>query len=215
MNKKLFNVLLFTAGAAIGSLVTWKVVKTRYEQIIQEEIDSFKETYALCMGDATDRHPSDEDYDEQDAVDEIDEENDEDAEYEQTVMTDYAALASKYGRSSGGNTENSEEGEGDVEVPYINGPYVIPPDEYGDGNYDHDLYCLTYYADGVLANDWWETMDVDETIGLESVKHFGDYADDVVHVRNERLKADYEVALDPRNYADMVANDPLMRAYAD
>lgn len=202
MNKKLFNVLLFTAGAAVGSLVTWKVVKTKYEQIIQEEIDSFKETYALCMGDRSDNRTSDED----------DGEYDEEYDPEAEEMIGYTRLAGMYNRSS---DETTEKGEGDEEAPPIDGPYVIEPSEFANGNYDHDCYCITYYADGVLADDWGVKLDIEETIGLDALEHFGDYADDVVHVRNKRLNADYEVVRDPRNYSDVMATDPLMHAYAD
>lgn len=202
MKKTIINVLLFATGAAVGSLVTWKFVKTKYERILQEEIDSFKETYTQCM--SRDPVPTDED-----ALIE------EDDEFPESVRTEYAALAGRYGNPSGDNAENIGEGDGDDDFPYINGPVVISPEEFGNGNYDHDLYCLTYYADGVLANDWWETLNIEDTIGTEALEHFGDYTDEVVHVRNEREKADYEVARDPRNYADLVANDPLMRAYAD
>lgn len=58
MNKyTLNNFLLFAVGAAIGSAVTWKLVKTKYEQIAQEEIDSVKEVfskknYEECISDA-------------------------------------------------------------------------------------------------------------------------------------------------------------------
>ena len=49
MNKTFFNVILVTAGAAIGSLVTWKVVETKYARISQEEIDSVKDEYKRIM----------------------------------------------------------------------------------------------------------------------------------------------------------------------
>ena len=42
MNRTLSNILLFTAGAAIGSLVTWRIFKSRYEiveDIVEEQID--------------------------------------------------------------------------------------------------------------------------------------------------------------------------------
>ena len=45
MSTKLCNVLMFAAGIAIGSVVTWKMVKTKYEQIAQEEINSVKEHF--------------------------------------------------------------------------------------------------------------------------------------------------------------------------
>jgi hypothetical protein len=211
MNQKIINVLVFTAGAAIGSLVTWKVVKDRYERILQEEIDSVKETWERLA-----HEESDDDCDDEDELDEDNEDGEEEDEgFDSSTMTDYASLASKYGHTSGKSAENDGKGEGDDEVPYINGPYVIPPEEYGNGNFDHGLYCLTYYSDDVLANDWWETLDIEETIGRDALEHFGDYTDDIVHVRNERLNGDYEVVRDYRTYAEVTANDPLMRAYAD
>lgn len=209
MNKKLFNVLLFTAGAAIGSVVTWRVVKARYERIVQEEIESVKETWARMNREDDDSSVVD-DNDEDEDEDE-DASDDEDVD---PVMIDYYKLANKY-KGSDDKIENSEEGGGDDEVPYINGPYVITPNDFGDGNYDHDTYYLTYYSDGVLSNDWYEKLDVDETIGQDSIEHFGEYAEDNLHVRNERLKADYEIVRDCRKYADMIANDPLMHMHAN
>ena len=43
-------------------------------------------------------------------------------------------------------------------------------------------------------------FDVDCFIGLESLKHFGEYGDDSVYVRNDELKADYEILLDDEKY---------------
>lgn len=200
MKRTLFNVLLFATGAAIGSVVTWKVVKTKYERIAQEEIDSVKETWSRMNQLESDDYT----YEDED-VDEL--EDTEDG-FDDDVMTAYARLVNNYS-NSGINVETGQKGEGDV--PYINGPYVITPDDFGNGDYDHDMHCLTYYSDGVLANDWDEILDVDETIGEDSLEHFGDYAEDVVHVRNERLNADYEVVRDDRAYADLVANNPLTR----
>lgn len=217
MNNKLSNVLLFAAGAAIGSLVTWKVVKTRYERIAQEEINSVKEMWARMNDEESDEESMPEDEDELEEVEETELDNDEDDDdddFDESTMFDYSALASKY-KTSGDEDENDGKGEGDDEVPYINGPYVITPGDFGDGNFDHELHCLTYYSDGILANDWWVTFDIDETIGQDSLEHFGDHAEDIVHVRNERLKADYEVVRDYRNYADVLASDPLMRTYED
>jgi hypothetical protein len=212
MKTKIINVLLFTAGAAVGSAVTWYVVKTKYEQIIQDEIDSVKETWARLMREEAMDETSIDDTDIDDDVD-LDED-----ELTNSEMIDYSRLANVYKGSGDDAAENDGEGEGDVaddsEVPSIDGPYVITPDEFADGDYDHDLYCLTYYSDGVLANDWWEEIDIDETIGRDALDHFGDYAEDIVHVRNKRLRADYEVVQDVRRYADLIANDPLLKHYA-
>lgn len=220
MNKKIINVLMFTAGAAIGSGVTWYVMKARYERILQEEIESVKETWAHMNQNDLDGDVSAEEYfddveDIEDAVEEIYAEEDD---FDESDMIDYAQISSRYRTSEkkvddADNTDNDGEGEGDCDFPYINGPYVIDPSDFADGDHDYDCHCLTYYADGVLANDWWETLDIDETIGREALEHFGDVVEDIVHVRNERLKADYEVSRDPRNYADLIANDPLLSAH--
>lgn len=215
MKKKLFNVFLFTAGAAVGSLVTWKLVKNKYERIAQEEIDSVKETWARMMREESENNDSSES-EEQDEDDPDDEFEDDDSfEYDQPTVTAYHEIASMYSKSGDKETENDEEGEEDQEedVPYINGPTLILPEDFANGDHDYDLYSLTYYADGILADDWYKKYDVDETIGEDSVEHFGDYVTDVIHVRNERLHAEYEVTKDPRNYADMIHKDPLMLAY--
>ena len=46
MNNALSKILIFAAGAAIGSAATWYFVKTKYERIANEEIESVKEAFA-------------------------------------------------------------------------------------------------------------------------------------------------------------------------
>lgn len=206
MKNTWINVFLFTAGAAIGSLATWKLVKTKYERIAQEEIDSVKATWARLNLEESEDDTLLDDEDDDWADDEEDPED-------TSVMTDYAALASRYARSS--SKENEKEGGGDDEVPYINGPYVITPEDFGDGNCDYDLHCITYYADDILADDWGVELDIEETIGRDSLDHFGDHVEDVVHVRNERLRRDYEVVRDCRTYAEATLHDPLLNMHAN
>ena len=54
MKSKFINVLMFAAGAVIGSAVTWKIVKDRYERVIEEEIESVKEALTETYSDAQD-----------------------------------------------------------------------------------------------------------------------------------------------------------------
>ena len=197
MNQKLINALMFTTGAAIGSLVTWRILKSYYERYVQEEIDKFVEDWSNRDDDREDRETENwNDFEEAEVEDEDDS--------NETEIYDYHKLARKYG------------GEGDrgIGFSHVNGPVVISPDDFGDGNFEHSLVCLTYYSDGVLANDWFEEFDVEETIGEDSLEHFGDYQTDVVHVRNEQTLTDYEVVRDPRTFADVTADDPLMATYA-
>lgn len=44
-NNWLFNTAIFAVGAVVGSVATWKYLKTKYEQLAQEEIESVREVY--------------------------------------------------------------------------------------------------------------------------------------------------------------------------
>ena len=164
----LSKVLVFAAGAAVGSLVTVKVVQARYEQLIQEEIESVKEAYAKLSKKA--------------AAEEEEEDPDEDQYYDIINKEGYTA---------------SEEEEDDMELPY-----VISPDDFGECDYVQ--VSLTYCADGVVVNDRGkEVVNVDELVGLESLTHFGEYEDDSVFVRNDKLQIDFEILKDYRKSSEI------------
>ena len=46
MSNTIKNLFIFAVGAAIGSAVTLKLVKSKFEKIAQEEIDSVKEVFS-------------------------------------------------------------------------------------------------------------------------------------------------------------------------
>ena len=80
----------------------------------------------------------------------------------------------------------------------MNRPYIITPDEFGDREDEgYDTVSLVYYSDGILTDDVDQLVeDVDDTVGLESLNHIGEYEDDSVFVRDERKKVDYEILKD-------------------
>lgn len=45
------TILAFAIGAAVGSVVTWSVLKNRFEQRAQEEIESVKAAFSKAYGD--------------------------------------------------------------------------------------------------------------------------------------------------------------------
>ena len=67
MNKDLLSkVLLFVSGACVGSVVTWKLIEKKYQQIAQEEINSVKEALGYFdLGEKEDK-PEPEDKDNKD-----------------------------------------------------------------------------------------------------------------------------------------------------
>lgn len=210
MNNKVFGAIIFTAGAIIGSLVTWKVIKTKYEDIAQEEIDSVKEEYTRLMVSMKKKL--------NDSVTYKDDNNEDDRSEKDTdniddsIMTNYNEIVNSY-RSSDDeeNTQNEKEGEEKEEdndgVSYMEAPYVISPDDFGSVP-GYNVEPLDYFADGILADGWGVELDIAETIGEDAINHFGDYDDDVVYVRNEQTKLEYEVTRDPRTYAEAVRTNP-------
>lgn len=99
------------------------------------------------------------------------------------------------------------------EVDALISPRVISPDEYGDNEYDIANY--TYYADGILADEYDEVVeDVDETVGSDFASHFGDYndvAEDTVFIRNDGLRMDFEINKDTRTYSEVCGQVPPVK----
>ena len=186
----LSKILLFGTGAAIGSLVTWKFVKTKYEQMAQEEIEFVKERFEKKYGDVSENHS-------EDKVLPGSNEKPSLSEYE-GMLADLA-----YKKEQHMKVKNASKVAEEDEEDMTDKPYVITPDEF-DEHEDYEVETLTLYADGVLT-DWYDEPidDVDEYVGKESLTRFGEYEKDTVYVRNEAHKTDYEIQRDTRNYEDV------------
>lgn len=191
MNSAIKGVLMFAAGAAIGSFATWKLLNARYEERYQEAVKSTKEAYSR-------RNPS---------VDS--EEGEETSEDELPDIKVYAALLKQEDYIDySSNTSPSDAEKEEKKDTTVERPYVISPEEFGEFD-DYERISLTYYADGKLTDDNDELVDdVDEIVGEDSLTHFGEYEDDSVFVRNDARKCDYEILLDQRNYFDVIKTNP-------
>ena len=87
-------------------------------------------------------------------------------------------------------------------------PYVIDAENFGQ-EYGYDTISVTYYKDGVLADfQDDEVEDLEATIGSDVVNQLEKSEEDVIYVRNERLKVDYEVIRDERTYLETVGEPP-------
>lgn len=180
MNKTLVGVLSFTAGAGAGFVVANKALKQKYEQLVQEEIDSvkaaFRKEHPLPKKEKTKSKPT------------------------KQERKNYSKYTNKLGYSE------------EKKPSPLQAPHVISPDEFGDQD-GYEEISLTYYTDGVVTDDNDRAMDddeIEETIGKDSLTHFGEYEDDSVFVRNDRLKVDYEILMDPRTYADLLREKPYL-----
>jgi len=195
MNKTI-NFMMFVLGVAVGSVVTWKYVEKKYERIAQDEIDSVKEVFSKRTAEIA-----------KDAEDRIKADNAK----EKPNIIEYAAGLRKLGYINYSDMVDEKPEEVKEEPMSVDKPYVIAPDEFGELD-DYDTISLTYYADQILADDNDEIVeDIEDVVGFESLNAFGEYEDDSVFVRNDRLKCDYEILLDQRKYSDVVNRKPHNR----
>lgn len=187
----LSKIFIFVTGAAIGSVATWKLVKTRYEQIANEEIESVREFYK--NKDAEKEEAKNYIGDPDPTIEDVEKEETEKA------MTDYRSYASAYM-----SEEKEEEEEDEEEDDMEDRPYVISPEEFGEAGYEQISFTL--YADGILADEQGYEMtdeEIEESVGKDALNHFGEFEDDSVFVRNDKLELDYEILKDLRKYNEV------------
>lgn len=201
----------FVLGVAIGSVATFFVVKKKFEAITNEEIAKFKEEYPsryalgknLCEG-FEEGFTSDKKKEEKKVV--------EDA----TVAThdDLMKYARKIGEDNEYTTYATENVEPKtIKIPKTNPeevPYAISSTEFGE-YFDYEQIHLSFYADGILADDNNEIVyDADRTVGEDFEQYFDTCGDDTIYIRNEARKCDYEIYRDLRTF-DMVIEDGSFR----
>lgn len=167
------DLITFVGGVATGGLVAYLYLKRKYESIIEEEIEAVRNFY------------DSEYFDEEEPIEEsIPEEEEEEKESE----VKYAELVSDYTSYSKPDLKTLAANEDSKE-----GPYIIEPEEFGEVD-GYETINLTYYADGYLTDDMDELVDnVDEVIGWSNLNEMGKYEEDALHIRNEKLKVDYEI----------------------
>ena len=181
MNRTITNAFIFVAGAVAGSLATWKYVETKYKKIAQEEIDSVKEAFSRT-----------DDTDEKKKAEESGDESKEDPEPRRVERVKYTELVSSLGYSD-------QEGG----TPMVGAIRVIPPHDFGNAD-GYEIETLTYYADGVLTDDWDHPIeDIDGYVGDDFHTHFGEYEEDAVHIRNDILQKDFEILKDLANFSEI------------
>ena len=190
MNNLLKGALLFIAGAASASFITYKVVEKKFKDIADEEIASVK---AVCERKLKKMEVKN--------IDEIKDEMEKNVAPIDVITKNnpYGSLVNDLGYSNNKKEEEKDMVE-DVNVE------VIPPEDFGE--YGYKCESLTYYnIDKVLTFDNDEKItDVDKIIGPDALNTFGEYEDDSVFVRNHDMKTDFEILLDSRSYSDVIGD---------
>ena len=190
------NLLYFVAGAAIGSVVTWKLIEKKYKDLADEEIESVIETFK-------NRKPRITKDNVKETVEKVINKYKEPKEIVEDIVT-----AERY------SIENEEEIDEDDESNYtvnidndieVVTPYVITPEQFGEYN-EYGTKTLTYYADNVLTDEIDNPITSEEMvtmIGPDALDHFGEYEDDSVYIRDEMNEMDYEILKSEKTFSEI------------
>lgn len=172
MNKGIIFSFIF--GAAIGSVITWKLVKTKYEQIAKEEIESVKETFSNRANKAKEDVAN--------------------LARKKPDLADYAERLKNEGYSE-------KEGEDTMSnKPYIIRPEELGElDGYDVKSFTY--YADDVLADEF--DNPIDDEEIDILVGADFAHHFGEYEDDSVFVRNDDMKTDYEILKDLDTFYDV------------
>lgn len=192
------NLLCFVTGAAIGSVVTWKLIEKKYKDLADEEIESVIETFK-------NRKPRITKDEVKETVEKVINKWKDPKETVEDIVT-----AERY------SIENEEEIDEDDESNYtvnvdndndveVITPYVIMPEQFGEYN-EYGTKTLTYYADNVLTDEIDNPITSDEIItmiGPDALDHFGEYEDDSVYIRDETNEMDYEILKSEKMFSEI------------
>lgn len=207
----LSKVLIFAVGAAIGSTVTWKVVSTKYERLIQKEIDDVKKVYGAKM-ETEDKTENDETAEVNDAPSEY---------YEKETLDDvrkrvsrrlserdrYETIVNEQGYLPNETKEETVKKDDidmeEYEMTHIE-PYMIVSDELGDCGYP--TVTVDWYTDGFVVNKNDKIINNPEELfgyNNDPTDFFeSNPYDDTLCIRNENLGVDYEITRNLSNYLE-------------
>lgn len=189
MNSKVSFILGTIIGAGIGVAGTYSYFKDKYEKLAEKDFNS--------------RRVFDEDKKDE-SEEPVAEKTADSRTVDKPSIAEYAARLQKEGYVNYSDMQDKKQKQ---EIG-VDKPYVIQPSDFGEFD-DYEKISLTYTADGVLLDDMNEIVDdIEETVGEDSLEHFGEYEDDSVYVRNDAKKCDYEILLDQRNYHEIFETQP-------
>ena len=201
---KLFKGLcIFGAGVIAGAFVAARAVKEKYQQEAEEEIAEMREYYRELKKESTKVETAEDDTKEEPKddfkpIEELEEAKEiiKDKGYINYTKYDESNKATEWTPHPDVDNKNNKEEQVDE-----NEIYIIDPEEYGGENGEYDTASLTYFKDGVLADEVDEIVPYNIIGGEENLQPFKDYPDcNAVYVRDDNIMVDYEILRDPYQY---------------
>ena len=196
------TVIGFLVGLVVGSVLTYHGLKNKVEAEIDEEVNKVKEFYKDQLEKQQAEYFEKEEYLKSKAA----------------VAEDKGSIVSKIiNQKKIENYESGQDEENDIDsdeapagafevfrddIIAQDKPFVIEEDRVGE-YISYDLISLIYFSDGVLTDDWEVPVEnPDETVGKEYEGYF-ETGEDVVYVRNDKLKCECEITRDLRTFEEV------------
>lgn len=215
----------FVIGSALSFVITHKVMTTKFDRLLDEEIKEAKLYYSQLykVDEFSDPEVLAQKYlEEKSDGEDADEALGDSVETAEGILTNYSSKFTKFAEDSG-RPERAEAIVRNIfdrqslgEFNYDNEvakrsrdhPYIITHIEFMQNDFEYDQDTLTYYeGDKVLSesNDE-EVKHVDEMVGQTNLERFGQGSNDVnvVYIRNEKTRMEYEILHSSGTYAKEV-----------
>lgn len=220
-NAILFGVAASQVGVVVGAVTMRHILKKKFQADFDERLDAEVEkvkVFYKALSVKSQKYPTP-----QDRVQELQ------VFHEAVVaMREYTPAAEipeepeisdEERRNIFEENQDQEEGEDayarEVESRYTEAPYIISELDFRVNEPEHEQNMLTYYADRVLADENDEiVLLIEKTIGVENLERFGHFSEnlEIVYVRNEELKTDFEIHRDQTEYrVTVLGKDPAPR----
>lgn len=227
VNKNALKLVgVFCAGVLVGGVPAYLMTRKAYRQWAESEIAQVKEHYRILRKED---YPSPEDIvAAKERVDEllgehgyteitIHNEPEEEPVADEPSLTeeDYEAIGEAVARNifdQAVTLTEEQEAQGTpadhVTVRDPDNPYVITIDEFMEEDLKFEKITLNYFEeDDTLIDDSEKIItDIEGTVGSKNLEKFGVGSNDkfIVYIRNEKLRADFEVAREEGSYATLV-----------
>ena len=216
------NVFIFLGGAAIGSLITWKYVETKYKKLAEEEIASVKELYKEKLAEKSEFNKQKVEEiknnyscgtDEKDIQKkEVDKNNEE---LEKIINNQKYVTGTDYAEEDKESVQ-VEELEDDLNdedyiVPVEVGPtkpeppYIITEDEFGE--FGNEEQTLIFYSDSVLADEDDDVITDPESVIGNALIEFNNPMTERVFVRDEAQEIDYIILRSEKTYSEVCGEE--------
>ena len=209
--KTLQTILIVIASAGISGSAGYFIAKKKYEKKADEEIESVKKAFNEHLNELTksgekiDIPMTRNGYSKYSKKKSSEKKTKKESDREPlptdpVVVDNYIDYSAPY-RTSSKNVKTEKKFVEDEKGAASNDePYIISPDDFMASSYESST--LLYYADGVLADS--DNNVISSYIGLigpKALNSFGQYQEDTVFVRNDKLKTDFEIILDTREFS--------------